>query len=57
MSRDELAYFALGRRFESGDRAIDGIICKIRRKICVVKGGGIIIHSLRNKGYMLSAEL
>lgn len=57
VSRDELAYSALGRRFESGDRAIDGIICKIRRKICVVKGGGIIIHSLRNKGYMLSAEL
>jgi two-component system OmpR family response regulator len=52
LSRDQLLDFASGQDSELYDRAIDVQVSRLRRKLSGHEGGGDLIRTVRNEGYM-----
>ncbi len=52
LSRDQLLDFASGQESELYDRAIDVQVSRLRRKLAGHSGGGELIRTVRNEGYM-----
>jgi two-component system OmpR family response regulator len=55
LSRDQLLDLARGRDADSYDRAIDVQVSRLRRKLAD-HGGGDLIVTVRNEGYMFAAR-
>ena len=55
LSRDQLLDLARGRDADSYDRAIDVQVSRLRRKLAD-HGGGELIVTVRNEGYMFAAR-
>lgn len=54
LSRDQLMNAIKGRDWESYDRAIDGLVSRVRRKIPRVGGGSPYIRTVHGIGYAFS---
>jgi two-component system OmpR family response regulator len=52
LSRDQILDFATGQESEHYDRAIDVQVSRLRRKLAGHAGGGDLIRTVRNEGYM-----
>ncbi|QYK40107.1 MAG: response regulator transcription factor [Paracoccaceae bacterium] len=52
LSRDQIMTLAKGRDWESYDRAIDGLVSRLRRKIPKPAGGGHYIRTVHSVGYV-----
>ncbi|MFT3816332.1 MAG: response regulator [Rubrivivax sp.] len=52
LTRDQLLDYALGSDSQSYDRAIDVQLSRLRRKLSESAGGGELIRTVRNEGYM-----
>ncbi|WP_175950751.1 response regulator transcription factor [Burkholderia sp. BCC0405] len=52
VGREELMYRVFGRELIPGDRAVDGLICKLKKKLYQNLKGKFYIHAVRGKGYM-----
>ena len=52
LSRDQLLDFASGQDSDLYDRAIDVQVSRLRRKLAGHAGGGELIRTVRNEGYM-----
>lgn len=56
LTRDQLLDMTRGRDTESFDRAIDVQLSRLRRKLSA-HGGGDLITTIRNEGYLFSADV
>jgi two-component system torCAD operon response regulator TorR len=52
LSRDQIMTLAKGRDWESYDRAIDGLVSRLRKKLPNPKGSGHYIRTVHNVGYV-----
>jgi two-component system, OmpR family, response regulator len=52
LNRDQLLDYAAGQESDHYDRAIDVQISRLRRKLAGHEGGGELIRTVRNEGYM-----
>ena len=52
LSRDRLLDYATGQESEHYDRAIDVQVSRLRRELAGHQGGGELIRTVRNEGYM-----
>lgn len=52
LSRDQLLDWSRGAESEQFDRAIDVQLSRLRRKLAEGEGGGEIIRTMRNEGYL-----
>ena len=52
LTRDQLLDFARGEDSEHYDRAIDVQVSRLRRKLSEGRGGGELIRTVRNEGYL-----
>ena len=57
LSRDQLLDLAHGRAAHTFDRSIDVQISRLRRKIEVNPQEPLIIKTVRNEGYVLTADV
>lgn len=56
LSRDQLLDLTRGRDTESFDRAIDVQLSRLRRKMSA-HGGGDLVKTIRNEGYLFAADV
>jgi two-component system, OmpR family, response regulator len=54
LTRDQLLDFARGEESDHYDRAIDVQVSRLRRKVSAGKGGGALIRTVRNEGYLFT---
>lgn len=54
LSRDMLSHNAFGRDWTPGDRTIDVLVARLRRKLC---GSGLAIVTVHRTGYLLAKDL
>lgn len=52
LSRDQIMTLAKGRDWESYDRAIDGLVSRLRKKLPHPSGSGHFIRTVHNVGYV-----
>ncbi|USI74580.1 response regulator [Sphingomonas morindae] len=52
LSRDQLLDYSAGQETEIYDRAIDVQVSRLRRRLAGHDGGGALIRTVRNEGYM-----
>lgn len=52
LSRDQIMTLSKGRDWESYDRAIDGLVSRLRKKLPKASGGGHYIRTVHNVGYV-----
>jgi len=52
LSRDQIMTLAKGRDWESYDRAIDGLVSRLRKKLPKPSGSGHFIRTVHNVGYV-----
>ncbi|MFV0492093.1 MAG: response regulator [Pseudorhodobacter sp.] len=52
LSRDQIMTLAKGRDWESYDRAIDGLVSRLRKKVPKPSGQGHYIRTVHNVGYV-----
>jgi len=52
LTRDQLLDWSRGEDSEHYDRAIDVQLSRLRRKLAEGQGGGDIIRTVRNEGYL-----
>jgi two-component system OmpR family response regulator len=57
LTRDQLLDFARGRDAFAYDRAIDVQVSRLRRKLEATTGGGELIKTVRNEGYVFAAPV
>jgi two-component system OmpR family response regulator len=57
LTRDQLLDLARGENADNYDRAIDVQISRLRRKLAIAGGGGNLIRTVRNEGYMFMAAV
>ncbi|MGE3303487.1 MAG: response regulator [Hyphomonadaceae bacterium] len=57
LTRDQLLDFARGRDAFAYDRAIDVQVSRLRRKLEAATGGGDLIKTVRNEGYVFAAPV
>jgi two-component system OmpR family response regulator len=60
LSRDQLLDYSAGNENESYDRAIDVQVSRLRRKLergARADGGDELVRTIRNEGYMFTAEV
>ena len=57
LTRDQLLDFARGPESDAYDRAIDVQISRLRRKLDDGEGGGDLIRTVRNEGYMFMGKV
>lgn len=57
LTRDQLLDFARGPESDAYDRAVDVQISRLRRKLEDRSGGGELIRTVRNEGYMFMAKV
>lgn len=57
LTRDQLLDFARGPENDAYDRAVDVQISRLRRKLEDRSGGGELIRTVRNEGYMFMAKV
>lgn len=55
LSRDQILDYATGQDSELYDRAIDVQVSRLRRRLSGHEGGGELIRTVRNEGYMFVA--
>ncbi|NIJ06547.1 two-component system OmpR family response regulator [Sphingomonas vulcanisoli] len=54
LTRDQLLDFARGEDSDHYDRAIDVQVSRLRRKLGETRGGGELIRTVRNEGYLFT---
>jgi two-component system, OmpR family, response regulator len=57
LTRDQLLDFARGRDAFAYDRAVDVQVSRLRRKLEAATGGGDLIKTVRNEGYVFAAAV
>jgi two-component system OmpR family response regulator len=57
LTRDQLLDFARGRDAFAYDRAVDVQVSRLRRKLEAATGGGDLIKTVRNEGYIFAAAV
>ncbi|WP_319496252.1 response regulator transcription factor [uncultured Cohaesibacter sp.] len=57
VSRDELAQLLIGHDIEPGDRRIDILVSRLRKKITDVDSNAQFIRTVRNQGYKFCSEI
>jgi two-component system OmpR family response regulator len=57
LSRDQLLDYSAGSDAESYDRAIDVQVSRLRRKLERGEMGDELVRTIRNEGYMFTAEV
>jgi two-component system OmpR family response regulator len=57
LTRDQLLDYARGRDAFAYDRAIDVQVSRLRRKLEAATGGGDLVKTVRNEGYVFAAAV
>ncbi|WP_319414366.1 response regulator transcription factor [uncultured Cohaesibacter sp.] len=57
VSRDELAQLLIGHDIEPGDRRIDILVSRLRKKLMDVDGKAQFIKTVRNQGYKFCSKI
>ncbi len=57
LTRDQLLDYARGRDAFAYDRAVDVQVSRLRRKLEAAPGGGDLVKTIRNEGYVFAAAV